>query len=161
VSFGRDLQAERLRREVSLESVSEGTKVSVKYLRALESGNHAQLPGGVFNRGIVQSYCRYLALDEEQWLGRWAEFSRPAEAAPDWSEFAQNVKRSRASMSPRMRLRWWGVLLMLLALAGLGWAAWHYVVKPRGWVRTNPAATSGLGDLRGIPGSKAQRLNPT
>jgi hypothetical protein len=29
------------------------------------------------------------------------------------------------------RLRWWGVLLMLLALGALAWAAWKYVVRPR------------------------------
>ena len=130
VSFGKDLQRERESRGVSLESVSEGTKVSPRYLQALETGDHAQLPGGVFNRGIVQSYCRFLGLNEAEWLTRFAEFSR-TEGSPDWTEFAQNVKRNRVEMGPRMRLRWWGVLLLLLALGAAGWALWRYVLGPK------------------------------
>lgn len=140
MSFGQDLQQERVKREVSLEAIAEGTKVSARYLRALEEGDHASLPGGVFNRGFVRSYCQYLGLDEEEWLERFGEFSRN-EGSPDWAEFAQNVKRSRMTTGSRMRLGWWGVLLMLLALGGLGWAAWKYVVKPRMYPKVVEPAT--------------------
>jgi cytoskeletal protein RodZ len=36
VSFGAELQQERLKRDVSLESISDSTKVAMRYLRALE-----------------------------------------------------------------------------------------------------------------------------
>ena len=130
LSFGKELQQERLQRDVSLSSIAGATKVSERYLRALEEGDHANLPGGVFNKGIVRSYCRYLGLDEEEWLQRFAAFSR-SEGEEDWTEFARNVKRNRDSVNPRTRLRWLGVLLMLAVLAGIGWAAWHFVIKPR------------------------------
>lgn len=137
LSFGRDLQEERERRGVSLESVAEGTKVAVRYLRALEEGDHAALPGGVFNKGIVRSYCRHLGLNEEEWLVRFSSFAH-TEGSDDWAEFAENVKRNRAQMNPGMRLRWWGVLLMIIGLAAAGWSVWHYLVKPRWHTNATP-----------------------
>jgi cytoskeletal protein RodZ len=116
VSFGADLQQERLKREVSLESIAETTKVGLRYLRALEEDTYAKLPGGVFNRGIVRGYCRYLGLDEEEWLQRFQTFAR-SEGEVDWTQFAENVKRNRESVESRNRMRWLGVVAMLLVLA--------------------------------------------
>ena len=116
VSFGAELQQERMKRDVSLETIAESTKVAPRYLHALEDDTYAKLPGGVFNRGIVRSYCRYLGLDEEEWLQRFQTFAR-AEGEEDWTEFAQNVKRNRVSVDSRNRLRWLGVVAMVLVLA--------------------------------------------
>jgi cytoskeleton protein RodZ len=130
VSFGKELQHERTARGVSLESIAAGTRVSERYLTALENGDHAKLPGGIFNKGIVRAYCRHLGLDEEDWLQRFATFSR-AEGEEDWEQFARNVKRNRIPPGPSTGLRWLGVLLMLAILAALAWAAWRYLIKPR------------------------------
>jgi cytoskeleton protein RodZ len=126
VSFGAELQQERLKREVSLESIAESTKVAPRYLRALEEDTYARLPGGVFNRGIVRNYCRCLGLDEEEWLLRFQAFAR-SEGEKDWTEFAQNVKRNRESIQSRNRLRWLGVAAMLLLLAIAVAAALHFI----------------------------------
>ncbi len=115
MSFGAELQQERLKRDVSLESISDSSKVAMRYLRALEEDTYAKLPGGVFNRGIVRSYCRYLNLNEEEWLQRFQVYAR-SEGEEDWTEFAQNVKRNRESIQSRNRLRWLGVAAMLLVL---------------------------------------------
>lgn len=72
VSFGTELREERKRRGVDLAAISERTKVSERYLRALEADEHVQLPGGIFNKGMVRGYCRQLELDEQEWLGRYA-----------------------------------------------------------------------------------------
>lgn len=130
MSFGKDLQLEREARGVSLEAIAEGTKVSPRHLRALEDDDRANMPGGVFNRGMVRSYCIYLGLPEEEWLTRWSSVSGP-DASADYAEFAENVKRNRPQRERGMRARWWGVLLMLIALGALGWAAWHYIIRPR------------------------------
>ncbi|MES2390614.1 MAG: helix-turn-helix transcriptional regulator [Acidobacteriota bacterium] len=132
MSFGKDLQQEREKRGVTLESIVEGTKVSMRYLRALEADDYAQMPGGVFNKGIISNYCSFLGLDENEWLQQWKS-SRPQSDRDlvEFAEFAENVKRSRPQRGPNMRRRFWGAVLMLLALAALAWGAWHYVLKPR------------------------------
>lgn len=127
VSFGSDLQLERERRGVTLEAIAEGTKVSSRHLRALEADDVANMPGGIFNRGMVRSYCRFLSLPEDEWLDRFSGVdARPPE--PDLAEFAENVKRSRPPSPPNVRLRWLFVMLLLAVLGGASWASWHYVL---------------------------------
>jgi cytoskeleton protein RodZ len=130
MAFGRELQLEREKREISLESIAEGTKVPEKHLVALEEENFEQLPGGVFSRGIVRSYCRYVGLNEDEWLQRFPA-APETENVHAFAEFAANVKRNRVRSSSHMRMRWWGVLLMLGAIGALSWATWKYVVQER------------------------------
>jgi cytoskeletal protein RodZ len=130
LSFGTDLKEERERRGVGLSAIAERTKVSERHLRALEEDAHDQLPGGIFNKGIVRGYCQHLELNEAEWLERYAASVETAGGEPDWNSFAENVRRNR-QIAGAARKRWWGVAGMLLLLAALAWAAWHYLVKPR------------------------------
>jgi cytoskeletal protein RodZ len=148
VSFGRELQLERVRRDISLEAIAEGTKVPTRHLRALEQEQYEQLPGGVFTKGIVRSYCRHLGLDEQEWLQRFPAIA--TEPEPDWAEFAENIRRNRVYAQARTRRRWIFAILMLLTLAALAWAAWTYVLQPR--IAAVPdAATSALTLPAGTP----------
>jgi cytoskeleton protein RodZ len=130
VSFGTELREERERKGIGLSAIAERTKVAERYLRALEEDEHDQLPGGIFNKGIVRGYCQQLDLDEEEWLERFASSFETAGGEPDWNTFAENVRRNR-ELTGASRRRWWGVVLMAIALVALGWVAWHYVVKPK------------------------------
>jgi len=135
VPFGRELQLEREQLGVPLEAVADGTKVSLRFLRALEAGDIASLPGGVFQRGIVRNYCNFLGLNEQEWLTRFATNQETPNAEIDWTEFAENVKRTRVRTNSSMRPRWWGVLLMLVVLVGLAFVAWHFVIGPKMTIR--------------------------
>jgi cytoskeletal protein RodZ len=128
LAFGRELQKERERRKIPLGMIAEHTKVPERHLLALEKEDFDSLPGGVFSRGIVRSYCRYVGLNEEEWLAR-LPVAAPLETEQGWMEFASSVQRSRVRTSPQMRMRWWGVLLMLAALGVLSWATWRFVVE--------------------------------
>jgi cytoskeleton protein RodZ len=130
VAFGTELKEERERRGVGLSAIAERTKVSERHLRALEEGAHDQLPGGIFNKGIVRGYCQHLELDETEWLERYAASVETAGGEPDWNSFAENVKRNR-QIAGAARKRWWGVAGMVLLLAALVWVLWQYVLKPR------------------------------
>jgi len=68
--FGDELRRERMRRKVSMESISEETKISVRHLEALEAGEYDSLPGGVFRKGIVRSYLAAVGLEETPWIER-------------------------------------------------------------------------------------------
>jgi cytoskeletal protein RodZ len=65
-AFGEKLRREREMRDVTLSEISESTKISKRSLQALEDEDFDLLPGGVFNRGFVRAYARYLGIDEEQ-----------------------------------------------------------------------------------------------
>src|SRR5689334_296466 len=64
-AFGDRLRREREGRGVTLGEISESTKISGSFLRALEQEDFERLPGGVFNRGFVRAYCKFLGMDED------------------------------------------------------------------------------------------------
>ena len=52
-SFGENLRRERELRGVSLREIAEATKISVRFLQALEQDRVDVLPGGLFPRAFV------------------------------------------------------------------------------------------------------------
>ncbi len=65
-SFGKNLAKEREVRGISLEDISEYTKIGVRMLKAIELERFDQLPGGIYNKSYVRQYASYLGLNEEQ-----------------------------------------------------------------------------------------------
>ena len=65
-SFGERMQREREMRGITLEEIAESTKIGTRSLRALEGEDFDKLPGGIFNKGFVRAYAKYLGIDEEQ-----------------------------------------------------------------------------------------------
>ncbi len=133
--FCDELRWERERRKVSIETICEVTKVSSRHVLALEAGEYAQLPGGVFRKGIVRSYLKVLELDEVPWIERFEASLRESGTAAsndeDWVEFAENVRRNRGRMDNGTRLRWMGVAMMVVTLMVLGWAVWKFALHER------------------------------
>ena len=131
--FCDELRWERERRQVSIETICEQTKVSSRHLLALEAGEYGALPGGVFRKGIVRSYLAALELDEVPWIERFEASLQESGAvsANDWTEFAENVRRNRVGSRSTTGLRWMGVAVMLTSLAALGWGVWKFALHGR------------------------------
>jgi len=70
-NFGERLKRERELREVTLEEITQATRIGSRFLEALENEDWDKLPGGVFNRGFVRSIAHYLGLNEEAFLGEY------------------------------------------------------------------------------------------
>lgn len=75
--FGENLQREREMRGVSLEEISAATKISVRFLHAIEEEDFGVLPGGVFTRSFIRTYARYLGLDEERVMAEFQLSGQP------------------------------------------------------------------------------------
>jgi cytoskeleton protein RodZ len=132
--FGETLRKERESRGVALETITKVTKIAGRHLLALEQDQFNALPGGVFNKGIVRGYARVVGLNEEEWVQRYVSAYRSSGAAVDdengWTQFAENASKARQSSQarrPEMRLRWAGIVLLLIVLAGVSWFVWNYV----------------------------------
>ena len=120
-NFGERLKRERELREVSMDELTKATRISTRFVEALENEDWAKLPGGIFGHGFVRTIARYLGLDEEALLGEYdlarAEHSaaappRPEEripAPPKWLPVAAVLV----------------LLLLLIGLFSLGRYAWH------------------------------------
>ena len=81
-------------RGVSLEEISAATRISTRFLEAIENEQWEQLPGGVFNRGFIRSIARFLGLDEDNLVAEYAlETQAEVEkvsAAPPLAEIPRN-----------------------------------------------------------------------
>ncbi len=155
---GRDLREERERRNVTLEQVAKATRFSVRHLQSLEADLFDELPSGVLRKGLIRSYCQHLGLDEEVWMERFAASGALDQSEPDLAAFAENVHRARLEAMPQVRRRWWGVILMGLALLALAYAAWHFVLQPRLRPHHGNSApqSAGLGATTPLPDQATQ-----
>ena len=62
-SFGERLRHEREMRGVSLREIADATKISFRFLQALEEDRMDVLPGGLFPRAFVRQYASFLGLN--------------------------------------------------------------------------------------------------
>lgn len=78
-----DLAAIREAKGISLRQISETTKISVRYLKAIEASQFEQLPGGLFNTSYIRQYARAIDYDEWELLASYdSTIPEPPEAPP-------------------------------------------------------------------------------
>jgi cytoskeleton protein RodZ len=70
-SFGEELRREREIRGISLKEIADATKISRRFLEAIERNDHKTLPAPVFTRGFIREYARYLGLNAEEIVNRY------------------------------------------------------------------------------------------
>ena len=63
VHIGDHLRAQREDAKLSLEKVSQKTKINLNILRALEANNFQALPSPAYIKGFVLSYARVVGLN--------------------------------------------------------------------------------------------------
>jgi cytoskeleton protein RodZ len=133
-SFGEKLKQEREKRKITLEQISSSTKIGTRMLQALEEDKFHQLPGGIFNKGFVRAYSRFVGLDEDQIVADYLQASGDAppvsteivsreEAA---RESADHISRMEASTSEAPRQIPWGLFAAVLLLIALVLYLWSH-----------------------------------
>ena len=79
-----DLAAWRKRKGVSLSAIAAATKISVRYLEAIEAGNFRALPGGAYTVSYLRQYAHAVQYDADDLVAHFqrATAPRPAPTAP-------------------------------------------------------------------------------
>ncbi len=158
-SFGEKLKLEREKRKITLEQISVSTKIGTRMLHALEEDKFSQLPGGIFNKGFVRAYARFVGLDEDQIVADYLQASGDApppstEIAPREDvarEAAENVARLEASSDYPSRPLPWGWFAAILLVVALALSLWSHNRRahPKSPTRPTPAAAPVSGDASG------------
>src|SRR5437660_1868509 len=65
-TLGEQLRLAREQRGVPLREISDQTRISMRYLEAIETNDYKRLPGGIFNRSFIKAYARCVGFDEKQ-----------------------------------------------------------------------------------------------
>jgi len=155
-SFGEELRREREIRGISLKEISDATKISKRFLEAIERNDHRTLPAPVFTRGFVREYARYLGLNIDEIVTRY----NYAAAGDDRIEKSAHLERlvelqttgreplPKKGIPPayaRIDRSVYVLALIIIALAGLTW----WAVKHKRMIRE--AAESSAASFRPGP----------
>ncbi|MDQ4149443.1 MAG: DUF4115 domain-containing protein [Actinomycetota bacterium] len=118
----------------SLYEASRETKIRVDFLEAMERDDFDFVSGGLYVRGMLRSYVRWLGLDEESII---AEYDRLNESKPEPSIATMIAKP--AEVAPKQKRPQWVIagvaaasILLILSLIG--------VMGPMGNVAPPPSA---------------------
>ena len=119
-SLGARLRLEREQRGISLDQISRSTKIGTRFLRALEQDHFEQLPGGIFNKGFIRAYARFLGLNEEEAVADYLAATTPGEPSPQVPGISAppQLESARASSLP------WGTFALFLLVVALSFAIW-------------------------------------
>lgn len=63
----------RQKKGISLQTISASTKLSLRQLEAIESGEFSRLPGGIYNTSYIRQYARAIEFDETDLLAFYRE----------------------------------------------------------------------------------------
>ncbi len=118
-SIGEKLRLEREARGIALRDISEQTRISMRYLEAIESDDYRRLPGGIFNRSFIRAYAKYVGYDENQAIEDYArtlrERGEPDDEASSKS-FHSEVYTDDAANSKKSPLMTLVLAIVILAL---------------------------------------------
>ncbi len=118
--LGAILLEARAERGLSLEDLSERTRIRVDYLKAVEEGNPEKVPGEVYFRAFVRSYAREVGLDPDEVIAQYEIRRMPLETA----EERGTLRARRAAARRRRRMRILGITAAAVVLAGLAYWLW-------------------------------------
>jgi cytoskeleton protein RodZ len=121
-AFGERLRREREMRGVTLDEISESTKISRRHLESLEREDFDSLPGGIFNKGFVRAYARFLGLDEDQAVADYAAISHDEPPPPDQFPLEVHQKPNRELNPRRSPLPMLLAIVALVAVLAIVWA---------------------------------------
>ena len=132
-SFGERLRREREMRGIGLDEIATATKISTRNLRALENEKFDQLPGGIFNKGFVRAYAKFLGIDQDQIVAEYETASQETEVAREQklkedfakAEFRKQKKDSEQEISLEPKSQW-GTIAVIVLIAAIGYGGYSY-----------------------------------
>ena len=144
-SFGTQLKEARESRGLTLQQVAASTKISAGVLEALERGDFARLPGGIFSRSFVRAYALEVGANPDALVAQFVselEAAAPAMAEtspPDVTEddIAFLERQRRASLFLRIGL----IVLALVVIGSLVFWQWRKRAVTPSAELTRPAAS--------------------
>jgi transcriptional regulator with XRE-family HTH domain len=130
--FGEQLRRTRAARGVTLEAVSDGTRIALRHLEALERSDLGALPSGPFGKGYVRAYAKFLGINPEPILEayRLLEKQRGLGTAEDEHRLLEHLshlvdpgteRKGGPALSPPRPGKVALAVVLLAVLAALGW----------------------------------------
>lgn len=76
------LESRRIKNGVSLEQIAESTKISIRFLKAIEDEEFDELPGGIFDTSYLRQYATATGFDEAKLIAQYERKVAKPEPVP-------------------------------------------------------------------------------
>jgi cytoskeleton protein RodZ len=128
LTLGEKLRQAREARGISISEVAEQTRISALYLEAIENNDYRTLPGGIFNKGFVKSFAKFVGVDETEALQDYSRLlaEQGTDSGDDPKTYRPEVLTddySRSSMIPTLIF---AVIILGLLTGGILWGLNYY-----------------------------------
>ena len=111
LEFGSSFRKARESKNVSLDEIAVETRISSRFLTAIENEQFELLPGGIFNRGFIRTYAERLGLDTEEAITAYEKLVQPIETEPAMP--AEAVGRGRTTKIPVYIVAMVGLVILI------------------------------------------------
>lgn len=129
-NFGASFRKAREAAGLPLEKIAADTRITTRFLLAIESDEFHLLPGGIFNRGFIRAYAERLGMDPDQAV---ADYDSLSAATQEPLEVLRNAERASTRRTERNLYPIAAAILVLL-IGG------YYVANRRFSTTTAPQA---------------------
>ncbi len=155
-SLGQDLKRERELRGISLKEISSSTKISLRFLQALEKDRLDIIPGKFFIKAILRTYAKFIGLEEDYVLNKYYEASLELEQS---QESKQIKRKTRPVITKNMKKLIYYLALIIILLLFLFFLYYLFFLKKQ----TSPAieapkASTLLQEETTLPPSRTEPL---
>lgn len=121
-TVGETLAAERRRQGKTLADVEAGTKIMGRMLDAIEHGRYDELPSPVYVKGYLQSYAKFLGMDEKPVLEAYKKEVSLADTTTERMRLPDRAVVQHRDQIHSVPLRTW--LYVVGAVVVLGLVLW-------------------------------------
>jgi len=99
-NLGASFKKARESRGVSLDQIAAETRISSRFLLAIENEEFHLLPGGIFNRGFVRTYAEKIGLDPDQAVAEYERLAQTREPVETTVAPTPQEKKSQRNLYP-------------------------------------------------------------
>jgi cytoskeletal protein RodZ len=110
---GKYLKTERELRNLSIEEAAKLTKIREHFLKAIEEDRYELLPPGLYLKGFLTAYARYLGLDPNEVVLRYQRYLEDLTITKEKPLEPQKIEPQKQALFPSKRAMLWLFLAVL------------------------------------------------
>lgn len=129
--IGEKLKEARMEQDLSLEHIQKETKIQVRHLEAIETGDFSLIPGSFYVRAFIKEYATVVDLNPEELLTEYKDEipALAAERSIDYTHAQRSKNRNpSAKSSPLASLI--PTIFVVLLIVGIGFIIWWFTLVP-------------------------------
>lgn len=160
-TLGEKLRQAREERGVTITEVAEQTRISPHYIELIEQDDYRTLPGGIFNKGFIKSFAKYVGVDESEALQDYSRLitAQTGDASDDPKTYRPEVLTDDRASSSRLPTIIFAFVILGLLSGG--------IIMGLNYYQSNPSPLSSIGNSNSANGAadansaNVNAVNPT